>query len=345
MSRLRRFAPVLWLLILAPLVAEFLLGDFSVRSLGLLLVFLPLYGGGALLIREVVRRTGRGWPSILLLAVAYALIEEGFATQSLFNPSYTGQHLLAYGYLPALGTSPVWGLFVLSIHVVWSIATPILIAEGLAGDRRSTPWLGRVGIGVVAALYAVGLAITAAFTLGTTHFVADVPQLVSAAVLVAVIVATAFRMPTRGAEPRSGGAPPAPVVGLTVLTLASAFVLVMFGAPGLGLPAAITVLAMLACEVAAGALIGVWSRSEAWGRSHQLAIATGAVLTYGWLGLDIFLRGRTNVGVPVGPADIAGQVVEILFVLALIAWAARLPGAAGAPASPAAAIRPDEATI
>src|SRR5215467_11660577 len=124
MARVRRLAPVLWLLVLAPLIAEFLLGDFSVGSLPLIQVFVPLYGGGALVIREAVRRTRRGWPSIVLLAVAYALVEEGFGTQSLFNPNYAGQHLLAYGYVPALGTSPVWALFVLSIHVVWSISTP-----------------------------------------------------------------------------------------------------------------------------------------------------------------------------------------------------------------------------
>lgn len=68
--------PSLLLLVLAPFVAEFLLGDFSVRSLGLLLVFVPMYGGEALLIREVVRRTHWGWPSIVPLAVAYALVEE-----------------------------------------------------------------------------------------------------------------------------------------------------------------------------------------------------------------------------------------------------------------------------
>lgn len=68
--------PSLLLLVLTPFVAEFLLGDFSVRSLGLLLVFVPMYGGEALLIREVVRRTHWGWPSIVPLAVAYALVEE-----------------------------------------------------------------------------------------------------------------------------------------------------------------------------------------------------------------------------------------------------------------------------
>jgi hypothetical protein len=323
MAHIRRLAPALWLLVLAPFVAEFLLGDFSVRSLGLLLVFAPLYGGGALLIREVVRRTHRGWPSIVVLAAAYALVEEGFATMSLFNPHYAGQHLLAYGYIPALGTSPVWAVFVLSIHVVWSISTPILIAEGLAGERRSTPWLGRAGLAIVAALYAVGVAITAAFTLGTSHFVASVPQLAAVAVLVVLAVAAAFIGFRRGGRPRTGSAPPPWVVGLVALVLASALMQVMNHAPQLGTPAAVTVLAMVAVEVVGGALIVTWSRAEAWGPAHLLAIATGTVLTYGWLSLVVFLHGSTNLGSPVGPADVAGQVVAILAVLGLIAWAAR----------------------
>src|SRR6185312_7023832 len=117
---LRRIAPALLLLVLAPLTAEFLLGDFSIRQIALLVALLPQYGGGALLIREVTRRTGRGWPTIVTLGLAYSLIEEGLNTQSLFNPNYVGAHLLDYGFIPALGTSLLWTVFVLSIHVVWS---------------------------------------------------------------------------------------------------------------------------------------------------------------------------------------------------------------------------------
>ena len=94
MSTLRRIAPALALLVLSPLVAEFLLGDFSIRQFGLIVVLLPQYGGGALLVRETARRASKGWPSMILLALAYALIEEGFTTQSLFNPNYAGQRLL-----------------------------------------------------------------------------------------------------------------------------------------------------------------------------------------------------------------------------------------------------------
>ncbi|MCM3869292.1 MAG: hypothetical protein ND895_01175, partial [Pyrinomonadaceae bacterium] len=131
MSTLRRIAPALTLLVLSPLVAEFLLGDFSIRQLGILIFLLPQYGGGALLVRETARRAGKGWPSIIVLALAYALIEEGFTTQSLFNPNYAGLRLLDYGFIPALGTSLDWAVFVLTLHIVWSVSTCIAIAEGL----------------------------------------------------------------------------------------------------------------------------------------------------------------------------------------------------------------------
>ena len=52
---LRRIAPALLLLVLAPLTAEFLLGDFTIRQLPFLLVLIPQYGGGALLIRADLR--------------------------------------------------------------------------------------------------------------------------------------------------------------------------------------------------------------------------------------------------------------------------------------------------
>ena len=78
------------LFFLAPIVAEFLLGDFPATWLPLLIILAPMYGGGALLIRELTRRAGRGWPTILLLGAAYAIIEEAFTTQSLFNTHYLG---------------------------------------------------------------------------------------------------------------------------------------------------------------------------------------------------------------------------------------------------------------
>ena len=102
---MRRVAPAVALFFVAPFVAEFLLGNLPITLLGALVVLGPLYGGGALLIREVARRRGLGWGAILTLGLAYAVIEEALALQTLFNPNYLklNLHLLEPAYIPALG--------------------------------------------------------------------------------------------------------------------------------------------------------------------------------------------------------------------------------------------------
>jgi hypothetical protein len=239
-----------------------------------------------------------------------------------------------------LGTSLNWAVFVLTIHVVWSVATPILLAEGVAGARRTTPWLGRPGVGVAAALFVVGCAITVAISLAQSPFVAPLPQLVVAVVLAPAAVPVAFgAFRTGAAAPvASRWAPPAWLATIVSLALASAFELVRHLGDRAGWPAAPSLLAMLACALVAVVLIGRWSRSEAWGPAQVLALAAGTVLTYGWVSTTAFLGGRTNIGEDAGAVDVAGQILEVLVVLGLIAWGiarsrrttAELPGAGAA---------------
>ena len=85
--------PVLALLVLSPIGAELLAAynDTTGRPLALLgnlVFFAALYGCPALLIRELARRTGRGWPAILLLSAAAGLLQAGVLDQSLFSESY-----------------------------------------------------------------------------------------------------------------------------------------------------------------------------------------------------------------------------------------------------------------
>ena len=131
---LKRLLPIVCLLFLSPLVAEYLSGSLPVALIALLPLMAAMYGSGAVLIRETAVRTGGGWPMIVLLAAAYAFVEEGWVDQSLFNPNYQGQRLLDFGYVAALGTGLPWLLYVIAIHVVWSISTPIALT-----GRRSTP--------------------------------------------------------------------------------------------------------------------------------------------------------------------------------------------------------------
>ena len=80
------------LFFLAPIVAEFLLGDFPATWLPLLIILAPMYGGGALLIRELTRRTGRGWPTILLLGCRLRHHRGGLHHAIAFQPPYLGLH-------------------------------------------------------------------------------------------------------------------------------------------------------------------------------------------------------------------------------------------------------------
>ena len=122
-SKIRRFAPALGLLFLAPWIGEFLLGNISIRQIYTFLFLMPLYGGGALLIREVARRTGRSWPTLLLLGAASGFIEAGLVDQSLFNPSFETWDFQAVTPISAIGISAFYSISFVVGHAIWSIGT------------------------------------------------------------------------------------------------------------------------------------------------------------------------------------------------------------------------------
>ena len=317
MRTLRRIAPGLVLLILAPLIAEFLLGDFSVRQLALLVAFIPQYGGGALLVREIARRARRGWPTIMLLALAYAIVQEGFTTQTLFNPNYAGKRLLDYGYIPALGTSLDWTVFVLTLHVIWSIGSCIAIAEPLAGERWSEPWLGRTGITIVSLLFMAGCAFTILITKRRFPYIATPAQFATVAIAVVLAIVAAFRIPRSRRASVTARAPSLWLTGAATLLLSSAFYVLRLRGELYGLHPAVTLLGMLTLELVAIACLTAWSRRSGWGPLHALSAATGAILTYGWLSIARMVAGRTALGAPTNAIDVAGQIVLLLAILAV----------------------------
>lgn len=138
-ARLRRLIPVFGLLVLAPWVGEYLLGNIPLSILIALPFLVPLYGGGALLIREVTRRTGRGWPTIVLLALAYGVIEAGLVDQPLFNQNFSNVPSAGVTPIPSLGISAYNAMAFIIGHAIWSISLPIAIVEMLTPKRRRTP--------------------------------------------------------------------------------------------------------------------------------------------------------------------------------------------------------------
>src|ERR1700678_2697682 len=274
----RRVAPAVGLFFLAPLIAEFLLGDLPITLLGALVILAPLYGGGALLIREVVRRTGRGWPSIFVLAFAYSILEEAFTTQTLFNPNYLhlNLHLLAPAYIPALGIGLWWTVFVLTLHTVWSISVSIALTEALVPDRATTPWLKWPGLTITAILFALAAVASTKFEIKQDHFIASTRQFVAAAVACLVVIAAAFRLPHRTTARTQGWVANPWLVGAAALAAGSIFLIV----PNSWGWWAVALYVFLDCAVIAA--VFVLSHRTGWDARHRLALAAGAALAYAW---------------------------------------------------------------
>ncbi len=297
---------------MAPLVAEYLLGDLPLKLLVALVALAPMYGGGALLIRELVRRTGRGWPSILLLGAAYALIEESFTTQSLFNPDYLHLHghFLTHAWIPFLHIGGWWTLFMLNLHAFWSIGVSIALVEGLFPANADRPWLGRLGDSVVFVLFLIGCVIGTLITLKGDRFVAPGAQFVGAGVACLILIVAAFLLPRRQPHTAAGSTPSPWITGAVALALGLGVLLTPptwnWGAFA----------AMLAIDLAFLLFVRVFSRRASWTRLHTLSLAAGGALAYG---IHAFLQPPIIPGTSILAARISNAVffaaaVEVILI-------------------------------
>lgn len=313
-----RLAAVFSLFVLSPLIAEYLLGSLPMAMIAILPVMCLMYGSGAVIVREIVRQTGRGWPSLILLATAYGLIEEGLVDQSLFNPNYLHLRLLDYGFIPAIGTSLVWGIYVIALHMFWSISVPIGLTETLFKAKRDTPWLGKVGLGIFVALFLAGTAMVAIFTYRSLPFMASPAQMGGTAALAMALVAAALVWPKK-ADATAGQAPHPLLLFVVPLAVGSAFMASEFMARDLThLSPAMAVAGLTACEVVMLLFMVVFTRGKAWSDLQRFALMAGALSVYVWVGFrtDADLHGATDL-----PAHTA-LAAAFVALLAFAGWRA-----------------------
>ncbi|MCJ7513604.1 MAG: hypothetical protein MUO23_11620 [Anaerolineales bacterium] len=143
MRRLRH--PALLLYFLSPIVAELLSGSappaefFNPFTFILLTAF---YGSAALVVRELTFRWRKGWPTVLILGLAYGIVEEGLAVKSFFDPAWIDLGPLGV-YGRWAGVNWVWSAGLTLYHAVFSIAIPILLTCLIFPDWVDRPWLSR----------------------------------------------------------------------------------------------------------------------------------------------------------------------------------------------------------
>jgi hypothetical protein len=160
MSKATKISIVIALLFLPPVIAELLSGSSPPLVFfkpGSLLMLVLLYGCGALLVRELKARSNLQW-SVILLAVAYGVVEEGIMVKSFFNPGWEDLGALS-GYGMYLGVQWVWTIQLILYHATVSMLIPITIVGMLWPKYSSTPVLKKTGM----TLTIIGLSLVTIF--------------------------------------------------------------------------------------------------------------------------------------------------------------------------------------
>ncbi|MGI0132886.1 MAG: hypothetical protein ACREDK_07355 [Thermoplasmata archaeon] len=221
--RFLRAHPILCLLILTPGIPEYLSTSSSLTVLVaappiffLFLGFnLALYGPGVLLIREAMVRWRKGWATVLLLGAAYAILEEGIALSTMFNPHAGPVGSLGF-YGHYAGVNWVWSVGIVMVHVLFSISVPILLFGFVFPDRRDHPLVTPRQISVVAGILAVDVVLLMAVVWRSEGFFAGAPLLAGSLATMALLIAIARVVPTDLLR-AFAGRPTAPPIAFAVL--------------------------------------------------------------------------------------------------------------------------------
>ncbi len=314
----------LTLYFLAPIIAELLTGatpPLMWNNVGGIILTTGLYGSGAILARELVRRRGLGWGHLALLGVAYGILEEGMAYQSWFNPRWINppdaNRLFQVNWMLALVFT--------TIHVTLSIMSSVIIAEALFPRQAERPWLDQKGF-VGLALWLGLVASVLFFTYGFVNFHGkgyDHPPVTYgiAPILFVLFLWLGLRQRKASVSARSGDPQrPSPNLGMVRLAafVAASVVLVnLFLLRNIipiafipfGLVAAVDMLSVL--------VVRRWSKRSGWGASHRLALVSGV------MGVFIVCSPIFEFVLPRKPGqNSAGLTLVNLLALAGLIWLA-----------------------
>ena len=276
MGAKRFLSPAVVLLFLSPVIGELLSGSAPpaefFNPLGFIMLAV-LYGGGAILVREMTFRWGKGWPTLLILGAAYGIAEEGLMCKSFFDPNWMDLGALG-SYGRWIGANWVWALELTIYHCVFSIAIPILLVGILFPARRRQAWVGKGKLWAIFVLWVLNAVFIFLFI--SKYRPPVVHYLVTMAVTVGLCI-LAWRMP----NPVSGEKKkvvrafwflPVGFVG----TLALFFL--VWVVPKTGIHPLLTMVFLIGLVVLVGlGLLKMSGVRAGWSERHQWALISGAL--------------------------------------------------------------------
>jgi hypothetical protein len=150
--RWQSVGPIVVLIFLSPVLTELLMGTVHLSNLWLLVPEMSVYGTAALLVREVTRRGRRGWGTLLLLGIAFAIAEECVILQTSLTPQFFPPAFDAnFGW--ARGVQWIYLTAMLWYESVYAIVLPIYLTEMLFPARRDEPWVSENGLAATAGIF------------------------------------------------------------------------------------------------------------------------------------------------------------------------------------------------
>jgi len=274
---MRPYQPALALFLLSPMIGELLSGSSPPLEFFNPFAFLfmaGLYGSGAVIIRELAFRWGKGWTSVLAMGVAYGIIEEGLEVKSFFDPHWQDIGLLG-SYGRVAGVNWVWSVELSIFHAVFSIALPILLASLLFTRETERAWVSDRTLKLLFAVLVLDVAI--GFVFLTPYY----PPVLSYALAIALVdglFVLAYALPRHYLPPFAVEAPRPRRFFFLGASFATLFFLSAWALPGVGLPFPVPIVAMLLISYLSFRAVCKWSgNGGSWNARHQLALAAGAL--------------------------------------------------------------------
>ena len=310
----KSIAPVLTLMLLAPLLAEVLPGATRFSSMFVFPVEFLVWGGGALLIRYAFRKWHLGWLNLLLMALALSIAEEFLIQQTSLAPMVI--QIKGGEYARAFGVNYVYLLWALIYESVFVVFLPIYLTELIFPKRREELWIGKFGVITTSLLFVLGsfmawFSWTQIARPKVFHVPAYNPPLVMVLIAIALIGALLYaslgasrNRLTRTARPLN---PPPSWILATIggiwAVLLYGIVVLAFGLSPDFLPA-IAIGTGIVLAAVPLYLVPRWTRNPQWNNSRVFALIFGTILgsmLVGFVGfmdtvnIDLYFKILVNI--------------------------------------------------
>jgi hypothetical protein len=322
-----RYRGAIWtLLILAPVIAEVLSGSTRLSFLYVLIPEAMVWGGGALLARELVRRWRAGVSSLLCLGLALSIAEEFIIQQTSIAPlPFPGVH---GDYGRYMGVNWLYLLFMLGFESVWVVLIPVQVTELIFPDRRKKPWLRMRGLIATIVAFLVGCRIAwygwtqqARPRLHADAYHPPAMHILLGLAAIAGLIGMAWMLRGSLHLIRMGVRQTANpwLIGLMGFVFGAAWfeLIGLMFAPHPAFAVWVPLIAGPIWALLAFAIVRYWSSAHGWGDRHRFAVCFGAVLgcmaisdasAAGWTRIDLIAKFVFQLLAVAGFLLLAGKV-------------------------------------